>query len=432
MTVQTGNPIVIVGAGGAGILAAWSASTLGAPVLLLERNRKIGIKILISGGGKCNITHAGPMEEIRSVFVKREARFLKPAFFQFTNADLLRLVENGGVPTYARTNGRVFPVSGKARDIVSVFERLLTDQRVTIQTNARVESIAAEQGTVSGVLVGGNPITSSLVILATGGASYPKTGTTGDGFRWAEALGHTIVPIRPALAPLVLSPPLPREWSGISLRSGRLRAKSEGKEIASRDGDVLITHEGISGPAALEISRPVSVALEQSPVTVEYDFFPEKDFSLLDDELTRRVRQQQGIVERILEYWLPNRLVGTFLRSAGVEPATRGYALTREDRRSIVSMLKGWTMGTVSHVPLERGEVTAGGIALDEVDPRTMRSRKVRGLFLCGEVLDIAGPVGGYNLQAAFSTGFVAGEAAARAWHDSNSSTPDPAAQPAG
>jgi hypothetical protein len=425
MTVQTGNPIVIVGAGGAGILAALRASTLEAPVLLLERNRKIGIKILISGGGKCNITHAGPMEEIRSVFVKREARFLKPAFFQFSNADLLRLVENGGVPTYTRPNGRVFPASGNARDIVTVFERLLTDQRVKIQTNAHVESIAAEQGTVSGVYVGGNPILSSHVVLATGGASYPKTGTTGDGFRWAEALGHTIVPIRPALAPIALSPLLPREWSGISLRSGRLTAKSEGKEVASRDGDVLITHEGISGPAALEISRPVSVAMERSPVTIEYDFFPEKDFSLLDEELTRLVRRQQGIIEKILEQWLPNRLVGALLHSAGVQPATRGYTLTRDDRRSIVSILKGWTMGTVSHIPLERGEVTAGGVTLDEVDPQTMQSRKVHGLFICGEVLDIAGPVGGYNLQAAFSTGFVAGEAAARAWHCSNSSAPD-------
>jgi predicted flavoprotein YhiN len=170
--------------------------------------------------------------------------------------------------------------------------------------------------------------------------------------------------------------------------------------------------------------------MEQCPVTVEYDFFPGKEFSLLDEELTHIVRQQKGIIERILEYWLPNRLVGTLLRSAGVNPATRGYTLTRDDRRSIVSILKGWTMGTVSQVPLERGEVTAGGIALDEVDPRTMHSRKVHGLLVCGEVLDIAGPVGGYNLQAAFSTGFVAGEAAARAWYDSISSAPEHAVQP--
>jgi predicted Rossmann fold flavoprotein len=429
MNVPKANPIVIVGGGGAGILAAWRASVLGAPVLLLERNRKIGIKILISGGGKCNLTHAGPMEEIRSAFVKREARFLKPAFYRFTNADIVRLVEDGGVPTYSRQNGRVFPTSGMAKDIVSVFERLLKDQGVIIRTTALVESISAEQGTVIGVHMGGNLIPASLVVLATGGASYPKTGTTGDGFRWAETLGHTIVPIHPALAPLILSPPLPGEWSGISLRSGRLIAKSEGKEIASQDGDVLITHEGISGPATLEISRPVSVAMGRFPVTVEYDFFPGKEFSLLDDELTRIVRQHQGMIERILESWLPNRLVGTLLKSAGVEPATRGYSLTREGRRSIVSMLKGWTMGTVSQVPLERGEVTAGGISLDEVNPRTMESRKVHGLFVCGEVLDIAGPVGGYNLQAAFSTGFVAGEVAARAWHDSISSAPDPAVQ---
>jgi hypothetical protein len=422
--VTRDRPILIVGAGGAGIIAAWRAAALGAPVVLLERNRRIGIKILISGGGKCNITHAGSMEEVRSAFVQREARFLKPAFHRFTNSDVLKLIEGRGVRTHVRPNGRVFPLEGNARAVVASFEQLLMSQQVNVCTTAHVESIEVDNGAVSGVRADGKLLASSLVVLATGGASYPKTGTTGDGFRWAATLGHTVIPIRPALAPLILFPPLPLTWRGIALRNGRLTARAGGKSIAFWDGDVLITHEGVSGPAPLELSRQVAVAMEHASVTIEYDFFPGKEFPLLDSELTDLFRERQGMVENILEQWLPNRIIGSLLRSVGVDPSTRGYALTREGRRSIVSLLKGWTMGTVSRIPLDRGEVTAGGISLDEVDPQTMHSRKVRGLFVCGEVLDIAGPVGGYNLQAAFSTGFVAGESAAHLWHAKSSATP--------
>jgi hypothetical protein len=409
-------PIVVIGAGGAGILAAWRSAVLGSPVILLERNRRIGIKLLISGGGKCNITHDGPLEELYSAFTQRESRFLKPAFFRFQNTDVVQLIEEGGVRTTVRPDGRVFPAEGRARHVVAVFERLLTKEKVDLRVNSRAESIEAEDGHIQGLRVGSSFLPASLVILATGGASYPTTGTTGDGFRWAKRLGHTIVPVRPALAPLILSPPLPAQWRGIALRRGRLSARFGSTVISSWNGDVLITHDGISGPAALEISRPTALALEKATVTIEYDFLPGTDSSSLDAELTDLLRTAQGFVATFLERWLPNRMIRLMLISAGIAPETRCYSLTREGRRAIVALLKAWQIGTVNRVPLERGEVTAGGVSLDEIDPHTMHSRKVQGLYVCGEVLDVAGPVGGYNLQAAFSTGFVAGDAAARAW----------------
>lgn len=411
------NPILIVGGGGAGLVAAWRASSLGAPVVLFERNRKPGIKLLISGGGKCNITHSGPVAELLREFLPKEARFLKPALYRWTNDDMIRLFENEGVKTTARENGRVFPLEGTAKDVVTVLKALLERNAVTVRLGSCVNSIEAQDGHITAILANGQVVPSSHLILATGGASYRKTGTTGDGFRWAEELGHSIVPIRPALAPIVLRPPLPSAWRGIALRGGRLSVHTEGRTIASWDDDVLMTHEGISGPAALELSRHAAVAAERGAVTVEFDFFPAREFDVLDNELTRLVQSNRGKkIGTLLEAWLPNRMVPGLLGSIGTDPAVRGHTLTRDTRRSITRLLKSWKMGTVASIPLDRGEVTAGGVALEEVDPHSMRSRKIGGLYLCGEVLDIAGPVGGYNLQAAFSTGYVAGDSAAQDW----------------
>jgi hypothetical protein len=386
-------------------------------VLLLERNRQIGIKILISGGGKCNITHDGSEEELLDAFVRREARFLKPSFYRFANRDIIGLIERGGVKTRVRPNGRVFPDNGTAKDVVRVLEHLIADPHLRLSTASPVTGIDQEAGMVTGVRIGREVLPASVVILATGGASYPRTGTRGDGYRWARELGHTVIPPRPALAPVVLVSPLPREWQGVALRGGRLTARLAGHTVAAADGDILITLDGISGPAVLDITRLAAIALEEGPVDLEYDFFPLEDAAVLDRELLGKIDKHRGMqISSLIEEWLPNRMIDRLLRSVAVDPAERGHALTREARRAVVAILKSWNIGSVKEIPLERGEVTAGGISLDEVDPRTMASRLVRGLFLCGEVLDIAGPVGGYNLQAAFSTGYVAGESAARLW----------------
>jgi hypothetical protein len=397
------------------LVAAWSAAVTGASVLLLERNQRLGAKILISGGGKCNITHGGSLLDVLDGFSAPQARFLKPSLYHFSNTDLIRLIESNGLVTHVRHDGRVFPRDGNAKDVVGIFERLLAGAGVMVLRGAPVCEILAADGAVFGVRTESGDHYARTVVITTGGVSYPRTGTTGDGHGWASRLGHTIVPLRPALAPIAVRPPAPVEWRGVALRGGVLCLLSDGVERARCEGDLLFSHEGVTGPAALELSNAASEAMAAGDARLAYDFVPTMNPAEVDEELQAEILRHRGrTLQSILDLRLPDRVVPAVLAAAGVDGSTKGYVLTRAQRRALGSTLKRWDLGAVAGVDIARGEVTAGGVALGEVDPHTMRSRKVRGLYLAGEILDVAGRVGGYNLQAAFSTGFVAGEAAAR------------------
>ncbi len=410
--------IIVIGGGAAGIVAARRAAEQGASVTLLEKNDRLGLKILISGGGKCNLTHAGAMEEVRAKFRANEARFLKPSFYRFTNADFLDILHTRGMATYTRPDGRVFPTEpANAKDVVALLTQYVEEGNVKIRYGAAVTGLVAEDGAMTGVQVGGQTLPASRVVVATGGSSYPATGTTGDGWAWLAGLGHTLVPLRAALAPLYLRDADP-EHSGIALRDVVLRAHigPGGKELTRWRGDLLLTHKGVSGPTALGIARDVADhhAEARAAAVLEADIIPDQPFEIVQAGLRRAVQENpRRTAAGLVAPYVPARLVDPLLAAAGVDGTTRGAHLPGKSLNKLVSTLKGWPLGDVRHVPLERGEVVAGGISLDEVDPQTMQSRLVRGLFLCGEVLDIAGPVGGYNLQAAWSTGHVAGEAAA-------------------
>jgi predicted Rossmann fold flavoprotein len=294
-----------------------------------------------------------------------------------------------------------------------------------------VSGLIRNRNGIGGIEAGGALFPAHTTILAVGGSSYPKTGTTGDGFRWCRELGHTLVPLRAALAPLYLVPDDCRpEWSGVALRDCTVRARrsapegSVGKELARWRGDLLYTHQGVSGPAVLEISGPVASAMEQSGATVEADLVPDQPEEALHSLFAAaHATQGRKTVRAVAAAWVPERLLPALFERAALAPHITLHQLSRPARHRLVQAMKRWRIGAVRAVPLERGEVTAGGVSLDEVDPRTMASRRVNGLYLCGELLDIAGPVGGYNLQAAFSTGYVAGEAAAAATvrHDAGS-----------
>jgi predicted Rossmann fold flavoprotein len=405
----------VIGGGAAGMIAAWRAARLGASVTLLEKNPRLGIKILVSGGGKCNITHGGTMEEMRLRFQTSEARFLRHAFHCFTNADIRAMLDEKGVATYERPNGKIFPVNEKAGDIVHAFRRLMEEAGVDIRCSSPAKAIRRDADGVTGVELEGAMLESRRIILATGGLSYRKTGTTGDGYAWAQSLGHSIVPLRPALAPIVTSPVPPHEWQGVAVREGSLLAHADGKILARYSADLLFTHFGISGPAVLELSSEIVRACENNAVVqLAVDFLPGRSAEQIDQSLVDDIRSNGAQeIKTWLEYRIPQRLVPYFCESCAVDGSTKCRQLKKEDRRSIVRMLKQWTFGSVKDIDLDRGEVTSGGIPLHEVEPRSMRSRIVPGLYCCGEVLDIAGPVGGYNLQAAFSTGFVAGTSAA-------------------
>jgi len=415
------SEVLVIGGGAAGLIAATRAADLGARVTLFEKNERLGMKILISGGGKCNLTHAGTMEELRSAFRGNEGRFLKPSFYRFTSDDFLATLHAAGMPTYLRPDGRIFPVEPhNAKDVVALLQRSARRAGVSIHTGAAVNGLNLEGGQALGARIGDREFHASCVILAVGGSSYPATGTTGDGWRWAAGAGHQIAPLRAALAPLYLENPMP-EWSGVSLRGVALRARIrvEGREYARWRGDLLFTHKGLSGPCALGVSREIG---EQMAVglahggTLEVDLSPDEPFELVKTRLRAELAANpRRLLGSIADRYMPDRLAPAFLSATGIDPQTRGAHVTAGALNQFVCTLKGWRLGGVRSVPIDRGEVVAGGVSLDEVDPHTMQSRIIKRLFLCGEMLDIAGPVGGYNLQAAWSTGYVAGEAAAAA-----------------
>ncbi len=443
--------VVVVGAGAGGIMAAWRAGQLGARVVLLEKTARIGTKLLISGGGKCNLAHDGPLEDVIRAFPAEEARFIRPSCYRLPNDRIMRMVSERGIELYTRPDNRVFPLHATARDVVAALVEYLTEVRVRVCLESPVLDVLADKESMIGVAIGtagtrhrAKPAAPSAgfgakallnevlqrrgqfdpwvgdsvlrcdqVVLATGGCSYPASGTTGEGWRWVRPLGHRVTPIRPALAPIYLKDPRP-DRAGVALRGCTIKARSAGKLVVQGSGDVLFTHQGISGPATLSISRAVATA--ERPTTVEVDLLPDETFESLVQRLqlwsSENARRN---LSSFLDSIVPDRLVRDLLLDAGIERETRPSSLGKKPRNRLISTLKGWAIGEVGTVPLEKGEVVAGGVALDEVDPQTMRSRIVSGLYICGEMLDLAGPVGGYNLQAAFATGYVAGEEAAKA-----------------
>lgn len=405
--------VIVIGAGAAGIIAAWRAASLGARTLLLEKTPRIGTKIRISGGGKCNITHDGPLEEVLRAFRPPEARFLRPSCYRFTNGDVVEMLTRRGLRVYTRPDGCIFPVDQTAKDVVAILEGYLREAGVDIRLDSPVQAIEAHEGAVMGISAE-ERIACPRIVLAVGGSSYPASGTTGDGFVWAESLGHTVVKVRAALAPILMVNADPN-LAGVALRSIRLKARAGGKEIARWDGDLLFTHRGVSGPTVLGISRSVAEACERGAARLEVDCLPDETFESLGAAVRswcdKNPRRQ---ISSFLEGHVPKSVWPVLLTTAGIDGTTPAAQTPQKARNRLVETLKGWRLGEVAEVWLEKGEVVAGGVALDEVDPHTMRSRICTGLYLCGEVLDIAGPVGGYNLQAAFATGYVAGETAAR------------------
>lgn len=406
--------VVVVGGGAAGIIAAWKAASDGAQVTLLEKTNRIGTKVLISGGGKCNVTHDGPIEDVLRAFERNEGQFLRPSFYRFRPEQMTELLTERGIELYTRPDGRIFPVEQTAKDVVAALECLLSESGVDIRYNQAVNDIEFEMGQIVGVKTRNQErIATNHVILATGGSSYPNSGSSGDGWPWLRTLGHRIVPVRAALAPMVLDEPRGGA-TGISIRDGVLRARSGGKSFVKWRGDLLFTSAGISGPCALSISRKVAEMLEQQSVTVELDFLPDQTFESLA-EMTRdwiSEYPKKEIQTFLMRYAAP-RVAELILADLGIDRHFAACQIPAAQRNKLIEALKGWTLGSIKEVVLDRGEVVAGGVDLGEVDPHSMRSKVIRGLYLCGEILDIAGPIGGYNLQAAWSTGFVAGESAA-------------------
>lgn len=406
--------VVVVGGGAAGIMAAWKAASDGAEVLLLEKSPRLGTKILISGGGKCNICHDGHLRDVLKTFEPEEAAFLRPSVYRFTNEQIVSMLTSRGLEVYTRPDGRIFPTQGTAKDVVRILSGYLSEAGVKVACNTPVSGIEYDSQRATGVHTRRTFQPAKTVIIATGGASFPATGTTGDAYGWLRALGHTIVPIRAALAPIVLK----EDWghlAGLALRGVTLKARSQ-KEIDKWSGDILFSHHGITGPATLEVSKKVAEHLERGAVTLSVDLAPSKNHETLSEWIQTEIRvSPRKKLANILADLVPERFAEHLLSAAQIQEDQMGHNLAAKDRNRLVECIKGFPLGEAKEAVLERGEVVAGGVDLAEVDPASMRSNVCRrGLYVCGEALNIQGRVGGYNLQAAFSTGFVAGEAAAK------------------
>lgn len=404
------------------MMAAGRAAQCGASVVLLERNSRPGVKLCISGKGRGNITNTADIDEFVEAF-HPNGKFLYGAFSRFFRDELLELLHELGVETKVERGGRVFPVSDRASDVADALQRWITDLGVEIRTGARARSIVTEGNRVVGVELYAGRIGCRAAVLATGGASYPKTGSTGDGYVMAERLGHTIVPLRPALAGLVCAEDWVKELAGLSLRNVKAtlilqphepdnQRRGRNLETVSEFGEMLFTHDGISGPIILTLSRSVGKFTDRGRVWVSIDLKPALSAEKLHARLIRDFKQTKHI-KNYMPQLLPRRLGETVLRLADVPPDKPVNFITAEERARIVNILKDLRVSVTGLAPLEEAIVTAGGISLKEIDPRSMGSRIVQGLFFAGEIMDIDARTGGFNMQAAFSTGWVAGESAA-------------------
>jgi len=410
------NPkAIVIGGGAAGMLAAGRAAGCGAKVTLLERGRVLGSKLRISGKGRCNITNTADISEFVKAFGPN-GKFLYSAFSRFFRDELLELLREQGVETKVERGGRIFPVSDSAGDVAAALERWLTTNGAKVKLNSRVKSLEIENGRIVGVNLYAGRMEADAVVIATGGASYPRTGSSGDGYELAKAAGHTIVPPRPALSALVTQEAWVKEAQGLALKNveATLFSQKPGevkpRKIASEFGEMLFTHFGVSGPIILTLSRGVGELLKKVHVFISIDLKPALSREQLQTRLIKDFAQKKHF-RNYLRDLLPLSLIEPFVKLSGVEGDKPVNLITAAERRQIIELLKGLRVTVTNMAPLEEAIVTAGGVAMNEIDPRTMMSKLVDGLFFAGEVIDIDAKTGGFNLQAAFSTGYVAGEA---------------------
>jgi len=413
--------ILVIGGGPAGLMAAGQAAAAGADVLLLERTGRLGTKLRITGKGRCNLTNTAPLDDFLAHFAFPDPNspsrfFLRNAFARFFNEDLVTFFADLGVPTVVERGGRVFPASNDAHQVAEALVRFAGEQGVRLRLRSRVAQLWTEGDRLRGVvLVSKERIEAGAVIVATGGASYPKTGSSGDGYRLAAQVGHTIVPIHPALVPLVLAGPEPKQMMGLSLRNVEVRLLLDGKEFARDFGELLFTHYGVSGPIILTLSGPAVQRLGRGRMEMSINLKPALSPEKLDARLRRDFdRFGRRSYRNLLKGLLPRKMIDVMVARSGIPPEKPGHQITAAERARLRELLHDFRLEVVGHRPLAEAIVTAGGVDTRQVDPRTMASRLVRRLYFAGEVLDVQADTGGYNLQAAFSTGYVAGRAAAQ------------------
>lgn len=403
--------VVVIGGGAAGLMAAVIAGREGARVILLEKMNMVGKKMGITGKGRCNITNSADISD----FIKNtpgNGKFLYGAYERFSNIDLLALLHEWGLKTKVERGGRVFPESDSALEVRNLFMKMLKKYNVTVHLNEAVTKIVTKDGVVTGVVTTKESYACEAVIIATGGASYPLTGSTGDGYRLAEGVGHSITDIRPSLVPIVTEESWVKDIMGLSLRNVEVSVVSKEKVQAKMFGEMMFTHFGVTGPTILSLSHTVGKLLRKKkavPITISINLKP----ALTADVLDKRLQKDFDLYSKKqlangMKDLLPSNLIPIIISLAKLDPAKPINQITKEERQQLCHVLQHMTLTVKGLRPVEEAIVTAGGISLKEFNPKTMESKLVKGLYGAGEVLDIDAFTGGYNLQAAFSTGYVA------------------------
>lgn len=428
--------VIVIGGGAAGLMATGRAAELGAHVVLLEKMREAGKKILVSGKERCNITNTAPVEKFIQHY-GRNGQFLRNAYHRFFRDELLALLARYGVTTQDERGGRIFPTSGQAGDVRDALLRYVNAYGAEVRYLTEVHRLLIQDGAITGVeLQTGERFTADAVILATGGASWPDTGSTGDGYHMAQAAGHRLTPLRPALVPLMVRErELAKTLQGVSLRNVSCTfyaRQGGGKEKPLRmpyplppTGEMLFTHFGVSGPLILTASLPVVDALRDGKqVSLAIDLKP----GMSEEEVRARLQEEfeqysHRRLSTLLKGWLPQTLAEVLARISGVDADLHVHNIRAAERENLVRLLKDFRWEITGALPLVSAMVTAGGVQLKEVDPVSFESKVVRGLYIVGEVLDLAADTGGFNLQAAFSSGYLAGQHAAQG-EDAGCKTP--------
>lgn len=403
--------VIVIGGGPAGMMSAGRAAELGAKVLLLEKNEHLGVKLLCTGKGRCNITNN--TDETKKMVDRygKNGRFLFSAFSKFGVEDVVNFFEERGVKTKVERGERIFPESDRARDVLNALVKYMRQGEVEIMTNAQVKNILVEKKAIKKiVLEDGQELEAEKYIICTGGKSYPLTGSTGDGYKWLEKMGHTIIFPRPALTPIIIKEKLVRELEGLSLKNVEISLFKHNKKIDSRFGEALFTDNGLSGPIILDMSKKIGEELSGALI-LKIDFKPALDFVKLDERVQRDFQENSNkLFKNSLNELLPQKLIPVIIRLSEINPDKKVNTITKEERKKLLHLLKEFELTIKDLLGFDKAIVTAGGVELSEVDPKTMQSKIISNLYLAGEILDIDGPTGGYNLQVCWSTGFVAGK----------------------
>ena len=408
--------VAVIGGGAAGLIAAGRAGELGSKVIVLEKNKTLGVKLLITGKGRSNLTRG---ENNDKEFVKqygREGDFLLSSFSKFGPKETIDFFEKKGLKLKTERGKRIFPVSDRAGDVLNVLINYCKKNNVEIKMNAEVRDIIKNRNTISRIVLSNKEvIIAKNYIICSGGKAFPGTGSTGDGYKWAEKFGHSVISPEPALVPIKIKDSWVRKLQGLSLKNIEITVLQNNKKIDSRFGELLFTHFGLSGPIILDLSGGVGEILKKGEVVLSLDLKPALDFNKLDKRLQSDfLKYNKKMFRNVFNDLLPQKLIPVFISLSKINPDKKINEITREERHELVKLFKNIKMTVVSLLGFENAIITKGGISIKEIDSKTMRSKRIDNLFFAGEIINLHGPTGGYNLQLAWTTGFISGENAAQ------------------